>query len=291
MQWQLLALISAVFSAGAAIFEKKSLLKEEALDFSATLAIFNIVLSTPFIFSIDFANLSYPALAVLYGKSILGMTAFLFIMKGLKSIELSGALPILVLTPGLVAIFAFLLLGESLTGLQVAGMLLLLAGTYVLQMGHRKNLLEPFLSMGKSRAHRFLLGALFIFTLTSLLDKWLLKGFKLQPYTMLYFQHIFLGFNFLVLTLITHKSLAPLRVTLIRSWKPILLVSIFTIVYRYTQILSIKAGSVALTLALKRISVFIAVVIGGQYFREHFLLRKAIATAILIAGATMIILL
>ena len=291
MQWYYLALISALFSASAAIMEKKTLFKERALEFSAVLAIFNVLLSIPFISQIDFSALPIPALAVLFGKSILGMTAFLFIMHGIKNLEISGALPILVLTPGFVAFFAFLLLKETLSMGQVGGLVLLLVGTYVLQMAHEKDLLAPFKIFGKSKGHRYLLGALIIFTITSILDKWLLRDFKLPPYTMLTFQHLFLGINFFILTLIRRKSAVSLVKTFKNSWKPILLISAFTIIYRLTQILAVKSGSVALVLALKRVSVFFAVVIGGQLFKEHFLRRKTIATLIMLAGAALVIIL
>jgi len=108
MEWYIFALISALFSAMAAIGEKKTLFKENALEFSAVLAIFNLFFSIPFVVYIDFNSLPLPALAVLYGKSILGMCSFLFIMYGIKNLEISGALPILVITPGLVAFFAFI---------------------------------------------------------------------------------------------------------------------------------------------------------------------------------------
>jgi len=197
----------------------------------------------------------------------------------------------LVLTPGLVAFFAFILLDESLSTWQIVGLILLLVGTYILQLVHKKDLLEPFKIFVKSRGHRFLLGALIIFTITSLLDKWLLRDFKLPPYTMLTFQHLFLGINFFFLTLIRRKSTSTILHTMKNSWKPILLVSAFTIVYRLTQIFAVKSGSVALVLALKRTSVFFAVVIGGQIFKEHYLLRKSIATIIMLVGAAMVIIL
>ena len=291
MEWYIFALISALFSAMAAIGEKKTLFKENALEFSAVLAIFNLFFSIPFVVYINFNSLPLPALAVLYGRSILGMCSFLFIMYGIKNLEISGALPILVITPGLVAFFAFILLNESLTTWQIIGLVLLLLGTYILQLSNKKDLLEPFKIFAKSKGHRFLLGALMIFTVTSLLDKWLLRDFKLPPYTMLAFQHLFLGINFFILTLISRKSTSTILRTMKNSWKPILLVSAFTIVYRLTQIFAVKSGSVALVLALKRTSVFFAVVIGGQIFKEHYLLRKSIATIIMLIGAAMVIIL
>ncbi|MCK4957061.1 MAG: EamA family transporter [Candidatus Cloacimonetes bacterium] len=291
LQWYYFAMLSALFSASAAILEKKTLFKERALEFSTLLAIFNIVLSLPFLFTINFANLNNPALLVLFGKSILGMFAFLFIMHGIRNLEISGALPLLVITPGLVAFFAFIFLKETLSTWQTVGLILLLIGTYVLQLVHTKDLLAPFKLFGKSKGHRYLLGALIIFTVTSLVDKWLLRDFKLPPYTMLTFQHFFIGINFLILFFIVRKSPKSLLQTAKNSWKLILLISLFTIIYRTSHIFAVKAGSVALVLALKRISVFFAVVIGGQLFKEHYLLRKTIATLIMLGGAALIILL
>lgn len=289
LQWYSFALISAFFSAGAAILEKKTLFKEQALEFSAVLAIFNILLSLPFVFTIDFTALSQLALLVLFGKSILGMMAFLFIMHGIRNLEISGALPLLVLTPGLVAFFAFIFLKESLNIWQIVGLLFLLLGTYVLQLVNKNDLLEPFKVFGKSKGHKYILAALLIFTITSLLDKWLLRDFKLPPFTMITFQHLFLGINFLLLTIFLRGNTKSLVITIKNSWKPILLVSFFTIIYRTSHIFAVKAGSVALVLALKRISIFFAVVIGGQIFKEHHLLRKTMATIIMLLGAAFVI--
>ncbi|MBI9067383.1 MAG: hypothetical protein JEZ09_08835, partial [Salinivirgaceae bacterium] len=86
------------------------------------------------------------------------------------------------------------------------------------------------------------------------------------------------------------KAKNTISSTLKNSWKLILLISVFTIIYRYSHILAIKAGSVALVLSIKRTSVFFATVIGGHYFNEKNLLRKSLATLLMIAGAICIIL-
>lgn len=290
MTWYGMALVSAFFSAAAAIFEKKTLFKEKALEFSIVLALFNVVLSLPFLASINFSALSGAALGVLYGKTILGMLSFLCVMHGLKNLEISGALPLLVLTPGIVAFAAFVLLGEALGQHEIIGLVLLLVGTYVLQILHGNDLLAPFKIFYQSRGHRYIVGALLLFTITSILDKMLLKNYKLPPTAFLVFQHLFLAINFMLLGWMHRRRSFDLRPVFKRSWMPILLVSVFTIVYRYSQIEAVKLGSVALVLALKRVSVFFAVVLGGSYFRDHFLLRKTIATCIMLAGAALVIL-
>ena len=115
MTWFILALTSALLSAAASIFEKKILFRLGALEFSFLLALFNLVFSLPFFFSVDLASIQIESLFFLYLKSIFGALAFLCVMLALKNMELSGALPLLVLTPGIVAFFAFMLLGESLS--------------------------------------------------------------------------------------------------------------------------------------------------------------------------------
>ena len=73
-----------------------------------------------------------------------------------------------------------------------------------------------------------------------------------------------------------------------KVWLWIILIAVLTAGYRFTQIKAIKIAPVSLVLSVKRISVFIAVVIGGRLFNEKNLLKKALATAIMVAGAIMI---
>jgi len=237
----MLALISAFFSATASILEKKALFKEGAVGFSALFAVFNLFLAIPFFFFIDFSSLTTSGLAVLFFKSILGAIAFLCIMYGIKHLELSSALPLLVLTPGLVAIVAFITLCEALTGLQILGIVLLLIGTYVLQLQSRQGLFEPWLNFFKTKGYHYILVALILFTTTSVLDKAILKNFKVPVNAFMGFQHLFLAVIFLLIVLSLNKS-TEFKHAFRRSWNLILMVSVVTIIYRYTQLSAVKVA-------------------------------------------------
>lgn len=289
MNWFILALTSALLSATASIFEKKILFKLGALEFSLLLALFNLFFSIPFFLTIDFTLVSSSALFFLYIKSILGALAFWCVMLAIKNMELSGALPLLVLTPGLVAFFAFLILGEALSNFEIVGMILMLIGIYILER-KGKNLLEPFRIFVKSRSHHYIIFALLLFTITSIADKWLLRDYQLAPKAFIPFQHLFLAFNFIIITFIVRLNCINLVKKLpVDLWKWIILVSLFTVGYRYAQIETVKIAPVALVLTVKRTSVFFATVIGGKIFKEHHLLKKAIATLIMIAGAVIML--
>ena len=122
MTWFAVALISALLSAFAAITQKKVLFNLGALEFSFLLSIANLVFSIPFFFFIDYNTINILNLSILLAKSVIGVAAFLCVMIALKNLEISNALPLLALTPGFVAVFAFLLLGESLKTVEVIGL-------------------------------------------------------------------------------------------------------------------------------------------------------------------------
>lgn len=288
IQWYNLALTSAFFSAIAAIIEKKVLFKEKALGFSVTLALLNLIIAIPFFFFINFSILTTSGLIVLFIKSVLGALAFLCVMIGIKNLELSKALPLLVLTPGLVAIGALIFLKESLSQVEILGMVLLLIGTYVLQLKQNQKFLDPWKIFIKSKGHLYIIGALLLFTITSILDKAILKNFKVPVNAFMGFQHLFLAMIFLCFIIFSGKA-KQIKPIFKNSLKYMIILALITITYRYTQILAVKQAPVALVLSIKRISVFFAVIIGGRLFREHNLLKRAIATAIMVVGAVLVI--
>ena len=295
--WFIPAFLSAAFSASAAVTEKKTLLREHPLLFSLLLSLFGVLLSLPFLALVRWSAVRPEAVLLLAGKALLGAGSFLCVMYALKHLEISSALPLLTLTPGVVAVGAFVLLGESLTPYEIAGLVLLLCGIYLLQLRQGQRILDPFRFMRLSRAYLFVFGAILIFSVTSILDKTLLSRYKLPPEFFLPFQNGCFAIYFGVFLFLANwrrrgkGEKLRLRDGLRRSWRGILLVALFTLVYRYSHILAVKAGPVALVLAVKRTSVFMATVAGGRYFRDEGLVRKSVATAVMVAGAILILLL
>jgi drug/metabolite transporter (DMT)-like permease len=290
MDWYILALISAIFSAFAAILEKKILFKQEPISFTFVLSLFNFALASMFLFSFDISAISLSPLLVLLLKSVLNAIAFLMVMYAIKNLELSECLPLLVLTPGLIAIFGFIFLGETLTLMQISGLVLLIAGIYVLGLEDKQKLLEPFKKLAKIKAYRFIFLALVLFTATSLLDRFILVRQKLIPEAFMFYQHLFFAIIFLVIFLFAKDKLTNLRKNIKLSWSLLISLAVITIIYRYTEILAVKAApATALAIVLKRLSVLFAVIIGGRLFNEKHLLRKSIATIILIIGAVLVV--
>ena len=289
MNWFLLAFISALFSAAAAISQKKILFKIEALEFSLLLSILNIIFLLPLFFFLNYENIFWDKLLILYIKTILEAFAFWNVMLAIKNFEISKALPLLALTPGLVAISAFIFIGDSLTLNEVFGILLLILGTYILETKSKQDLFDPFKIFIGSKKHHYIITALLLFTVTAIMDRLLLHKYNLEPESFLVFQNLFIAVNFVFIFLFSKKSFnLPGNYVKGDVIKLLILISFLTIVYRYTQIEAVKMAPVALVLAVKRISIFFAAVIGGRIFKEHNLLVRAAATAIIIVGVLLI---
>ena len=290
MIWFSIALSSAFLSAFSAIAQKKVLFKLGALEFSFFLAVVNLVLSVPFFFSMDYQSLTAVKIALLFTKSILGVFAFLCVMLSLKNLEISNALPLLALTPGFVAIFAFIFLGEGLKFTEVCGLQFLIVGTFILESKNNGDVLSPVKTFLKSKYHHYVLTALLLFTVSSIMDKLLLKQYSFTPISLVAFQNIFFFVIFGLMYLFSKESKD--LTSLSGNKKEILwiiLISIMTFGYRYTQMVAVGMASVALVLAVKRTSVFWATIIGGKIFKEKHLLKKTLAALLILAGTILIL--
>ena len=198
MTWFFVALISALLSASAAITQKKVLFNLGALEFSFLLSLVNLLFSIPFFFFINYETINSTNLLILFVKSLIGVGAFLCVMISLKNLEISNALPLLALTPGFVAVFAFIFLGESLKTIEVIGLFFLIAGTFIMESNNLKSIFFPFGTFLKSKYHRFIVLALLLFTASSILDKLLLIKLNLSPISLTAFilLYYFLYFTF-----------------------------------------------------------------------------------------------
>jgi drug/metabolite transporter (DMT)-like permease len=289
MSWFLFAFISALFSAAAAISQKKILFKIEALEFSLLLSILNIIFLLPLFFFLNYENIFWDKLLVLYLKTVLEAFAFWNVMLAIKNFEISKALPLLALTPGLVAVSAFIFIGDSLSLNEVFGILLLILGTYLIETRSKRDLLDPFKIFISSKKHHYVITALLLFTITALIDRLLLHKYDMEPESFLVFQNLFIAVNFILIFMFSKKTLNSLKSFVGGDiLRLLVLISVFTIIYRYAQIEAVKIAPVALVLAVKRISIFFAAIIGGRIFKEHNLWVRAAATAIIIIGTLLI---
>jgi len=202
------------------------------------------------------------------------------VMMALQRAEISSTLPLLGLTPGIVALLAYFTIGDLISAREIAGLVLMIAGVFFLE---RKG--------GMLRANNWhIWAALTLFAVSAVLDKALVSGYKTHPLVVLFYQHaVFLAFYALLFS----RKKQSLRYLLTQDHRLtlglIVITAVVTICYRYTQLAATQLAPVAMVLAVKRTSVFFASLIGGTLFSEQRLPWKLAGAAMIIAAGFLIL--
>jgi drug/metabolite transporter (DMT)-like permease len=294
--WIIFAFLTAILASASSLVEKKTLFKQHALEFSATLSIYTLILSVPFWFLADFSSVSLAVIGLIYLASLLGAIAFLLIAKALRHIEISLTSPFLVFEPAMVAIFAAILLNERITGLQVAGIAVLIVGTYILNSHQHDHFFEPFKHIARSKYIKYILLALVIYALDSILDKKIVGapadgGMGVSVWAFIALVHFFLAINYILIMIFFSDGFAGIGKGVKTGGWLVFCVAALTIGYRLCQMytISLPGVLVSLVIPIKRLSALFSTVIGGELFHEHQVLRKSLACTIMIIGAILIV--
>jgi drug/metabolite transporter (DMT)-like permease len=133
MNWIYLAFFASIFLSISAIFEKKILKHEHAMEFSAAFSLVVCVLTWVVFGKSLVLPKDLVIWALIYVASWCGVLSFYFSAKVTRSLALSTAAPILALAPGLAALFSWVLLGERLGVFGVLGILVMLLGACMIE--------------------------------------------------------------------------------------------------------------------------------------------------------------
>ena len=153
-----------------------------ALFFSFAVSIVTLLFSIPFFYAVRFENISSISFFVLLIKTILNASAFLCVMLSIKKLEISEALPLLALSPGLVAVAGVIFINDSMKGIEWLGILLMVVGAYVLELRKdNKNIFDPFKTLSHFSKYSYVFIALLLFTVTSILDRVFIKEIQTSP--------------------------------------------------------------------------------------------------------------
>ncbi len=289
MTWFVLATCSAILSAASAILQKKILFRLTALEFSFLLSVVILLLSLFVPFSVDVVSIPASTLIILIGKSILGGMAFLLVMMSLQHNQISSALPLLGLTPGAAALLAMMLLGESLRPWEWAGIGLMMAGTYTLEIRPGQEIFQPFKNIFGTKKYYYIYGAVGLFAVSSVADRMLVSSYRVDPLVVLFYQHIVYCAVF-GLQLLLHKSSFPAALEKSKGqFLFVFTVALFTVAYRFTQLEATKLAPVALVLAVKRTSILYATFFGGKIFSDDRLYVKLLAGILIVISGFIIL--
>lgn len=231
----------------------------------------------------------WPSLQVLLfatGGAICFVLYHLFNGRAYRTGDLSLAYPLSQTSMLYVPLWGTLLLEEALTPIGVVGILLVLVGTYVIQLPSldSREIWRPFRNLGNP-AVQFALAAGLVYSVGAVLDK-----LGVMTYSPLYFTHLMVCFMFLFMTV---NLLRPSYRGQVRAeWRqsrwlillsgPVMMASFLS--FRY----GLQLAPVSYAVPVRQVSLLIAVVIGVVFLRETCGRIRFTASVLILAGVFLI---
>jgi len=198
--------------------------------------------------------------------------------------------PLANIRPAFVAILAYFFLSEKLGIGQLIGIGILFISAYMLESDHHiYNIWDPIKNLFKSKYGPHYLLAIFLFSVTSILDKYVISTY-LDIYTYFFLIWIFIAINFNIIHTILygHKEV----INCFKKWTYFpLLIAFFSVAANLLALKALSLTYVSLVVPILMLSTLIAVILGGSFFHERYVLFRAVVTVLMLVGALMVILL
>ncbi|QIK39145.1 EamA family transporter [Caldichromatium japonicum] len=214
----------------------------------------------------------------------LELLAMWLYMAAIRDHPLSLTLPYLALTPVLSIAVAWALLGEQVSVQGLLGILLVVAGTWLLNSDQMQNSgwrgwLIPFAAILKQQGARLMLMVAVLYTLTASLGKGALIYLSPTTFAALYFGLLGLG---VALVLILPQP-ARLEALIRHPWAVFVVGGLIGVMV-LTHFLAIQRVEVAYMIAVKRTSLLFGMLYGAWLFGEGGMHRRLPAGILMLIG-------
>ncbi|HPW69762.1 MAG TPA: DMT family transporter [Deltaproteobacteria bacterium] len=284
MDWLFLAVLAAFSLATADALTKKHFSRLSAYEMGITRLTYTLPWLVIALFFIPWPCLDRTFFLAFGAALPLEVLAFLCYMRAIKISPLSLTLPFLAFTPVFIILTGRLILGETVTGLGIAGILCIVAGAYSLNLSQaRTGVLEPFRAIFREPGSVLMLLVSFIYSITSTLGK--LAVLHSNPY--------FFGVSYymlLALLMLSFLSLAKnaRAENLLKNPRAGLMVGAFMAIMVISHMLAISLVEAAYMIAVKRTSLLFGVLYGAWLFREAKITERLAGALIMMAGVLII---
>jgi drug/metabolite transporter (DMT)-like permease len=224
----------------------------------------------------------YAAIALAMPLEVL---AFLLYIKALRVSPMSLSLPFLAFTPVFLIGVSYLVLGERPSKFGVLGILLIAAGSYVLNLHHyRQGVFEPVRAVLRERGAVMMLAVAFIYSFTSSLGKLGILHSSPMFFGVVYFTVLAVVYTPFALPGLKRVSLG--RPQLWMAFPIGLLMAVMVI----THMLGVSLTKVAYMIAVKRTSFLFSVLFGCLFFREGRLSERSVGASMMFIGFVIVVL-
>ncbi len=277
MYWLIFSFLTALCEAAKDGLCKRSVKDLDYLYVAWAWKFFSLFFLIPYIFLSTFSiNLNF--FIALISGGILNILATLLYIKAIKVGDLSTTLPMLSFTPLFLLFTSPILVGDvpDLSGF--VGVFLIFLGSFVLSrtMQMEKDGLKSSL-----KGPLYMLAVAFVWSIAANMDKIGIKNSSLFLWAISIQSFITFG---LTVILLKEKNLKEVIWVSKKNLFSFFLIGFFTALGLSCQFLAISYGLVPYVISIKRLSIVFGVLVGGVFFKEHYLKLRLLASLIMFGG-------
>lgn len=286
MTWVLFAFLTAFFESAKDVFGKKGLQRSDEYVVAWAWRFFAIPFLLPPLLASGIPTLDrqfYLALAVSGGLNLITSVLYL---RALRLSDLSVTVPMVTFTPLFLLLTSPLLLGESPNALGMTGVLLIVLGSYLLNIRQRcQGYLAPFKALLREPGPRLMLLVALTWSITANIDK-----IGLQHSSPMFYGFAINAFLAIGLFPLALRRMRGNRLALQANLGNLLAIGACGGLTIACQMYALSLAIVPYVIAIKRTSSIMSVLWGALIFRESGLRERLTGTVVMVAGVALIVL-
>lgn len=280
----LFAFLTSIFESFKDLFSKRGLKSVDEYIASFSFKFFALPFLLPLVFVFGIPHLGNNYLIALISDGLLNVITIVLYMRAIKVSDLSMTVPLVAFTPLFLLITSPLMLGEFPAPLGVVGILLIVLGSYLLNIRKvSKGLLGPFKALLKEKGPQLMLIVAFLFSITSNIDK--IGVQNSSPVFWAFSINLFVMLA--LIPLIFHKSEHDFS-SIKTDFKILFPIGFFSALAIIFQMLAISLILVAYVISIKRASVIFGVLWGYFIFNEKGVKERLTGTLVMVMGVALI---
>jgi len=210
--------------------------------------------------------------------------AFLCYMRAIKVSPLSLTIPFLAFTPAFVIVTGFLILGETLNVYGIAGIILIVMGSYLLNASQVKHeWFAPIKAIFREQGSWLMLLTALLYSLTATIGKLAIQHSSARYFAVAYF----LLFTILIAAML---PLAPgaKAVNILKRPLPAVIAGVVLAIMIFSHTYAISLIEAAYMLSVKRSSLLFGVLFGALFFKEKHVKERLFGASLMMFGVLVI---
>jgi len=205
-------------------------------------------------------------------------------MKAIKVSPLSLTLPFLAFTPVFIILTGWILLGEKLSRAGIAGIILIVTGSYCLNISYIKGgLFAPIRAVFREQGSWLMLLVSFIYSITSVMGK--IGVVHTNPY--FFGSTYFIVLTFLMTAIMPFMRGGSMKRLMGFPFKGTAIGAIYAIMV-FSHMLAISQVEAAYMVSVKRVSLLFGIIYGAWWFREERVGERLLGAVIMLLGVFII---